>query len=111
MSGLAENLANDTIVANRLKNKAPYGYREDGTPKGRGFLGLIPDSQNNVMSEKSIGVDFDGRNTLIPTIVPTLSQEEINHLGSGKQITEEIKRKAIDHALSRMRQGLSPFAD
>lgn len=100
----------------REKEYAPYGYRIDGTPKGEGFLGLIPTGKaGHVMSEKSMGVTFDGKETLIPLIVPTLTTQEINFLktyeGSAKDMPKVIADKAIEHALMRMRRGLSPFAD
>lgn len=91
---------------------APYGLREDGTPKGKGFLGLIKMADGvHFMSEMSIGVNFDGKETLIPAIVPTLSKDELEHLRQGGKVTESIAKKAAKHARQRMKQGLSPFAD
>ena len=65
------------------------------------------------MSEKSIGVEIDGKETLIPTIVPTLTDNEIRFLKSGGDVlkNDAIIRKAVDHAVGRIEQGLSPFKD
>ena len=64
---------------------APYGLREDGTPKGKGFLGLIPTGKGNeVMSEKSMSIEIDGRKTLIPLVIPGLTEDELNMLKTTK---------------------------
>ena len=94
---------------------APYGLREDGTPKGKGFLGLLKTGAGDeVMSEKSIGVEIGGKETLIPAIVPTLDKNEIEFLRKhkpGDKIPRSILIKASQHARKRMAEGLSPFAD
>ncbi len=90
-----------------------YGLRENGTPKGKGWLGPLKmrDNTGRDMSEYSIGVDMEGRQVLIPSIVPTLSQEEIDHLLRGGRVTDTIAKKAYKHARERMDLGLSPFRD
>lgn len=92
------------------QQEAPFGLRQDGTPKGTGFLGILKRPDGNISTEISIGVNFDGKETEIPTLVPTLTQQEIDYLLSGARPTDIIIRKAIDHARQRMGQGLSPFA-
>ena len=44
-------------------NPASYATRNDGTQKDSGFLGPITDSQGNSMTEFSIGVNIDGKET------------------------------------------------
>ena len=89
-----------------------YGLREDGTEKGRGWLGEIPTADNkSVMTELSIGVNIDGQDVLIPSIVPTLSSSEIEHLQKTQQPTDAIVKKAVEFARKRIREGKSPFAD
>lgn len=88
----------------------PYGLREDGTPKGNGFFGMLPHSNGNRSSELSIGVNFDGKEHLIPSLVPTLSREEINHLLGGNAMTDAIVSKAVEHARQRMMAGLPVWA-
>ena len=95
---------------------APYGYREDGTPKvGSGWLGQLPRPGGGFSSELSIGVDIgDGKETLIPTLVPTLSPQEVqwllNNPPDPKKIPKSIVNKAVAHARNRIGQGQSPFA-
>lgn len=88
-----------------------YGNRIDGTKKSSGFFGELPTNDGNVATEISIGVDFDGKETQIPALVPTLSPWEMQWLLDGKEPTPEIVDKAAQHAMERMRRGLSPFAD
>ena len=88
--------------------------RADGSLKGRGYLGPIMDSQGRPMTEYSIGVGFDSGEMDIPTLVPTLTPEEIQYLQNiqpGTPIPQSIQQKAIEHAKMRMRQGLSVFND
>lgn len=89
-------------------------YRQDGSRKGRGYLGPVRNPYGQTMTEYSIGVEMDGREVEIPTFVPTLTPQELNYLtrmGDGQQIPESIVRKAVDHARMRMQQGLSPWHD
>jgi hypothetical protein len=103
------------------EKKNDFGTRVDGTPKGEGFLGRIEGPDGKPMTEVSIQYDdvLDGKP--IPTLVPTLTSEEIAYLrkhGTGymdstedPKMVESIQRKAIDHARERDGKGLSPFAD
>jgi hypothetical protein len=82
--------------------------RPDGTKKGKGFLGEIKRPDGKVSTELSIGVNIDGKEVLIPTMVPGLTKEEITHLTSGKYnpqarkgIDDVISRKAIEFAKER----------
>ncbi len=93
-----------------------WAKREDGTKKGQGFLGLLKNAAGGVSSELSIGVDFGKGEVTIPTIVPTLNQQELDYLLANPKVKPQdlppsIYKKAVDHARMRMSQGLSPFAD
>ena len=91
-----------------------YGYRQDGTPKGRGYLGLLKRPDGGLMTEYTIGVPINGTEMEIPSIVPTLTKDQINHLllmEDGDRIPNAIVRQAIDHARGRISAGLSPFYD
>ncbi|MHC4745632.1 MAG: hypothetical protein ACYS8Z_27265 [Planctomycetota bacterium] len=58
------------------RNLSPnYGLRPDGTQKGLGFFGELQVRGGGVTTEFSIGVQFDGIETQIPTLVPTLTQD------------------------------------
>jgi hypothetical protein len=91
-----------------------YGLRTDGTPKGRGWLGKISgtgDNAGNDMTEYSVGIEWGGKEHVVPSIVPTLTQEEIDHIASGKGITRPIMLKAMEHAKARMAEGKSVWSD
>jgi len=87
-----------------------YGTRADGSKKGRGYFGELKRPDGNVSTELSIGVSVDDREMEIPLLVPTLTKSEINRLLADKPPTDAIIKKAFDHAMTRMKQGKSPFA-
>lgn len=109
---MAESML-DALLGAPIKNwKNPdYGLRVDGTAKKEGFLGKIPAKNNRVMTELSIGVEIDGKEMLIPAIVPTLNEEEISFLSAGGDpgAKESIIKKSVDHAVDRMQRGRKPF--
>jgi hypothetical protein len=84
--------------------------RPDGTPKGLGYFGPLKRPDGRVSTELSIGVDFDGEETLIPSLVPTLDDGEVKYLLGGGKPTKQIVDKAVLHARKRMRDGKNPFA-
>lgn len=89
----------------------PSSYRYgDGSMKATGLLGPQTNAQGQGMSEYSIGVPINGQQTEIPSMVPTLTPEELNGILTTGAITPEIHRKAIAHALARDSRGLPPFA-
>jgi hypothetical protein len=87
-----------------------FGPREDGAPKGLGFFGALPSADGASVTELSIDSEIDGKEVLMPSVVPTLAREEIAHLLSGGDVTREIAMKAAQHARERMAAGKSPFA-
>jgi len=100
---------------------APYGMRYGGEsgldemvlPKGRGFMGDISDKPLDKMTELSSAFEYNGKLVPHPLVVPTLLPEELSmlkNLKEDEQIPEGIYRKAQAHAISRLEQGLSPFA-
>lgn len=96
-----------------------FGFRPDGTPKGEGWLGVLPLSDGNVATEYSMqsqAVKVGDQMVDFPTLVPTLNQEEVNLMLSDiipnrKPIPEPIVQKAIKHAKQRLDKGLSPFKE
>lgn len=88
-----------------------YGLRNDGTPKGPGYLGEIKNKDGSISTEVSIGVNIDGKETEIPLLVPTLTEEEINLVTTSNrsELPKEIIDKAAAHAKNRIAQGKSPF--
>ena len=88
-----------------------YGLREDGTPKGSGWLGELKRPDGMVSTELSATVKIDGKEVLIPLLVPTLTKKEVDQLLSGSGYTDATIHKAIEFAKQRIAQGLSPFKD
>lgn len=90
-------------------NGEGYGTRPDGTQKGRGYLGEVPTPDGRVMTEYSVGVDFGNGEQDIPSLVPTLTPEQIQMVAR-ERMNDEIIRKAVEFARSRAMFGLSPYA-
>lgn len=87
-----------------------YGTRSDKTQKGEGYFGELVRPDGGVSTEVSIGVNLDGKETQIPTLVPTLTEEEKKQV-LADNITDKIISKAVAHARQRIAKGLSPFAN
>jgi|DEB0MinimDraft_3_1074331.scaffolds.fasta_scaffold00092_21 hypothetical protein len=95
----------------------PSMYRSDGSKKSaRGYLGPVVNKiDGRTMTEVSIGVESDGKEMFIPTMVPTLTPEEVEALanmeveGNARAIPESIVKKAIEHARKRIKEGKDPF--
>lgn len=87
-----------------------YGARNDGTAKGDGYFGPLRGSNGTISTEISIGVEFDGEDREIPTMVPTLTRKELDFLLNGGRPTDQIVDKAVEFARQRIEKGLSPFA-
>jgi hypothetical protein len=104
------------VVTGRTIDGAPVGYglRADKTVKGEGFFGALTRPGGGVSSEISIGVEMDGKEVEIPTMVPTLTKDEVQQLlaldPSKDEIPEPIIDKAVAYARTRIKAGKSPFA-
>jgi len=87
--------------------------RPDGRVKSaQGFLGPLTRDDGGTMTEFSIGVELDGQEVEIPSMVPTLTKTEIETLRTlpkGVKVPRVIQRKAADHARERIAAGLDPF--
>ena len=92
-----------------------YGTRNDGvTKKGKGWLGELKLPNGGVATEYTIGVNLGGKETDIPTLVPTLSKQEIDLMVNDiipnrKPIPKAIVQKAVDHAKKMVSEGRSVF--
>ena len=94
----------------------PAGARPDGTAKGSGWLGVLQRPDGRVSTEISVGVNIDGKETLIPTMVPTLTKQEVdwlltNDVSDPRSIPQPIIDKAVAHAKKQIAAGKSPFKD
>jgi hypothetical protein len=107
-------MAEQEIIDELARQQILSSLRQDGTPKGLGWLGVIPGTGSNVgkdMTELSIGVEWDGKENVIPSLVPTLAPDEIAHIAGGGEVTRPIMLKAMEHAKARMAEGKSVWAD
>jgi len=94
-----------------------FGKRNDGTPKGNGWLGLINLGGGNVATEYTMQSDMvrgdEGELIDFPTLVPTLTPDEVNIMKdvilNKKPIPEPIIQKAIKHANKQINAGKSVF--
>ena len=87
---------------------------QGGAPKGNGWLGLLQRPDGGVMTEYTMGVPINGQEMEIPSIVPTLTQGEVDillNMQPGDKMPGSIRWKAIKHAESRLEKGYSPFFD
>jgi hypothetical protein len=95
-----------------------YGNRPDGSEKGMGFFGELKRPDGNISTEISVGVGIDGKEIDIPLIVPSLTKKELNYLLSTdiksksffNNMPPSIMDKAYEHANTRIKSGMSPFA-
>jgi hypothetical protein len=91
------------------------GLRADGSQKGAGFLGNMANTGNpgSYSSELSIGVEINGKETEIPSLVPTLTADEVKSvlaLKDGQPMPAAVVDKARAYAEKRIAAGKSPFA-
>jgi hypothetical protein len=114
--GIVKGMFPDFLGSPDANSLAPFGLRyseslfDQPQIKGRGYMGAIPTSEGMPMTELSSSFELDGQVIQHPLIIPTLTAQEIQLLQMGGEPTPEIYNKAQQFALSRIRQGLSPFA-
>lgn len=114
----ADGASADAInAAQQMSQQPDYGMRNDGvTPKGNGYFGPLKTANGDVATEYTVGVGFDGKDMDIPTLVPTLTDEEVGTMindiiPNKKNVPEAIVNKAVEHARKRLAAGRSVFAD
>ena len=111
--GFVDPDAASTTQDDSIPDRSTWGKREDGSPKGGGFLGVLKRPGGGISTEISIGVPINGKETEIPTLVPTLDEKEKNWLlthSPKDKMPESIRQKAVAHAEERIKAGKSPFA-
>ena len=100
------------------KKITDYGNRPDGSKKGTGFLGELKLPSGDIATEYSVqsdAVKVKGKRVDFPTLVPTLTKEEValmvnDIIPNDKEPPESIMQKAIKHANDRIKAGKSVFA-
>lgn len=86
-----------------------WGKRPDGTNKGNGWLGTIKNAKGEPMTELSVGVHFDGKERLIPSLVPGISSQDMDTIKAGGRIPNRVIDNAVRHARKQLSKGRSPF--
>lgn len=91
--------------------------REDGTMKGQGFFGPLQHSSGRGATELSVSegppasFPYTHKDEILyPSMVPTLSREELETMMAGDRFPKSIYDKSYAHARGRLAQGKSPFA-
>ena len=99
------------------EERESWGLREDKTPKGAGYFGMIPMTDNSGMGfgEISRTSELDGKEILYPLVVPGLTRKELDFLGSGEwqngvKIPDSIEEKAFEFTMQRKKEGKPFFA-
>jgi hypothetical protein len=98
------------LAAEDFYPNTDYGTRKDNSKKGSGYFGALKRPNGKVSTEITIGVDFGSGEMEIPTLVPTLSRKEIEHLLSGGEPDETIVKKAVEFAKDRLKNNKPLFA-
>jgi hypothetical protein len=119
----ARGIAHAAVAGNRFapiagSMGAGHLVREDGTMKGQGFFGPLQHSSGRGATELSTGsgppasFPYTHKDEMLyPSMVPTLSREELATMMAGDEgWPESIYRKSYDYAKGRLAQGKSPFA-
>ena len=100
--------------------KKSYGLRNDGkTFKGTGWLGELKTADGGVATEystQSEAVKVNGERIDFPSLVPTLTPDEVKTMTGDiipnhRPVPDGIMQKAVDHARSRLAAGRSVWAN
>jgi hypothetical protein len=108
-----EWLASKQKVDASQEDRSTWGKRPDGSEKGAGFFGVLKRPDGGISTEISVGLPIGGKEMDVPTLVPTLTEDEKNWLLTHDikdKIPESIMKKAKAHAEERIKAGKSPFA-
>jgi len=117
LTDILESLSGQTTgidaILSALSPDYGYGKRQDGTNKGKGYFGELPNPNGGISTELSVTVGDKGNEKSIPLIVPTLTKDELDTIISirpGDKLPSNLVDKAITHAKVRESQGKSPYA-
>lgn len=104
-------------ASNGSDQGSQYGLRNDGkTYKGTGWLGELKLPNGGVATEYTVGVNINGKEMDIPSLVPTLSKAEQDQMvndiiPNNKPVPDAILKKAVEFAKLRIQNGQSVFAN
>ena len=90
--------------------------RHDGKAmKGTGWLGILKNANGHDVTEYAVSGNILGKEMDYPTVVPTLSQQELQQLlaasASGKPLPPEVLHKAKAHAEQQVKAGKPVWAN
>ena len=107
-------LGSESPTGQYSKDTKFYGLRHDGTAKGSGYFGELKRPDGDISTELTIGVNINGKEMEIPTLVPTLSEKQKDWLlthPANEKLPDDIEKAAVAHARQRLKEGLSVFHD
>ncbi len=91
--------------------------RHDGTQKGQGFYGPIKSNNGTDISELAVGMEWDGQEHEVPTMVPGLTPEQMRYMTDNSDLPEkgsDMYNQIVDNAGRyselRQKQGQPLFA-
>ena len=101
--------------------KDPSNWRLDPTTgkpislKGPGWLGALKvPGKPDTATEYSVGIEINGKEVDVPSLVPTLTTQEVQQTleaaSKGIMPPDSVIRKATEFAAQRIAAGKSPFA-
>ncbi|KKM71496.1 hypothetical protein LCGC14_1430010 [marine sediment metagenome] len=105
----------DVLLSSDEVIEAQSTRRPSDVKKGVGFLGELSLPGGGVATEFSVGTtDVTGEELNIPTLVPTLTQKEIDLMVNDiipnkKKVPDAIFKKAVAYAKKRIKQGKGVF--
>ena len=97
-----------------IERNTDYGYGKrykSNDYKGLGYFGPLQTPSGDTLSELSLDSVINGKQVQYPSVVPTLSADELKSILNKQRITDSIAAKALAHAKQRIAQGKSPFAN
>jgi hypothetical protein len=103
-----------TPTPSAAPDRSTWGPRPDGSSKGMGFLGVFKTPSGQDVSEYSVGVNIGGKEMDVPSLVPTLTSDEVQATlkaaNDQKPPPQSVIEKAAAYAKQRIAQGKPVFA-
>lgn len=99
------------LSINQVKNILNIRRGESKTLKNLkdGYLGIVKADDGQNMTEYSMGIEIDGKEMTVPTLIPGLNKEEIKEITSKtnpKDFSKSLIKKVTDHAKMRLEKNL-----
>jgi len=101
-------LTGKTYAGKKKGGKVSLGKRLDNTEKEKGFLGEIPTTRGDFMTEMSVG-EPNTDELFRPSIVPNVHPAELNYMIQTGKVPTDLYPISQRHAEKRIAEGKSPF--